>query len=150
MAFWHWPHLDKGFFQLLTPGLTSVPLLESESGFDIVMLLSDTWKRSPSHDHVYSLCCLWTMIHDGLLKLPKVSKKARLRWVLVLWSVDAVHVPTRQRPHYTTVPELRFRVEIERSDSFDAALFRPGFPVLPQSGSTRLYPRRTGVRATEK
>jgi hypothetical protein len=42
MAFWRRAHSDKCFFQLLIPGLTPVSLLESESGFEIVMQLVDT------------------------------------------------------------------------------------------------------------
>ncbi len=49
MAFWHWAHSDKCFFQLLIPELTPVSLLESKSGFEIVTQLADTGKRSSSH-----------------------------------------------------------------------------------------------------
>jgi hypothetical protein len=37
------------YFQLLTSGLTPVSLLESESGFEIVMKLVNTGKRPSSH-----------------------------------------------------------------------------------------------------
>ncbi len=40
---------DENFFQLPTPGLTSVSLLKSESGFEFVTQLADTRKRRSSH-----------------------------------------------------------------------------------------------------
>jgi hypothetical protein len=50
MAFRHRAESDKCyFFQLLIALLTTVPLLESESGFEIVTQLTDTGKRTFLH-----------------------------------------------------------------------------------------------------
>ncbi len=48
-AFGHQAHSDKCFSQLHNPRLTTVSLVESELGFEIVTQLADTGKRPSSH-----------------------------------------------------------------------------------------------------
>jgi hypothetical protein len=49
MAFYHQAQSDKCSFPRLIPGLTTVSLLESEWGIEIVTQLADSGKQPPSH-----------------------------------------------------------------------------------------------------
>ncbi len=70
MAFWHWAHSDKCFFQLLIPALTTCSLLESESRFEIVTHSHILWTLQNTHLRLFSLCLgLWTQRFEHILFL---------------------------------------------------------------------------------
>ncbi len=85
MAFWHRAHLDKCLFQLHILGplfhydcfLTSVPLLESKSGFEIATQLGENHKNN--HLHNYSLWITRTNKYFFTLYLSFIGRSPNLR-----------------------------------------------------------------------